>query len=94
MTDVPPLIHVVGVTVIGDHELRLMFEDGTVGDVAFDDSEWRRVLTPLRDPALVAQVRVDHQLGTVVWPGDLDLAPEALYGQARERMVAAPAVHA
>ena len=42
MTDLPPLVHIVGVTVIGDHELRLMFEDGTVGDVAFDDSEWTR----------------------------------------------------
>jgi len=71
-----------------------MFEDGAVGDVAFDDSEWRGVFTPLRDPAAFAQMRLDQQLGTVVWPGDLDLAPESLYMQGRERMVAAPATHA
>jgi hypothetical protein len=94
MTEVPPLVHIVGVTVIGDHELRLLFEDGTVGDVAFGDDEWRGVLAPLRDPELFAQVRVDPQAGTLVWPGELDMAPEALYEQARKRQVAAPAGHA
>lgn len=94
MTDVPPLVHIVGVTVIGDHELRLLFEDGTVGDITFDESEWRGVLAPLRDPELFAQVRVDPELGTIVWPGELDMAPEALYVQARERPVAAPATRA
>ena len=91
MTEIPPLVHVVGVTVIGDHELRLLFEDGTVGDIAFGEDEWRGVFTPLRDPELFAQVRVDPHAGTIVWPGDLDMAPEALYLEARERQVAAPA---
>lgn len=90
MTEIPPLIHVVGVTVIGDHELRLLFEDGTVDDIAFSDDEWRGVFAPLRDPELFAQVCVDPQAGTIVWPGDLDMAPEALYLQARARQVAAP----
>ena len=94
MTEVPPLVHIVRVTVIGDHELRLMFEAGTVGDVAFGDDEWRGVFAPLRDPELFAQVRVDSQAGTIVWPGELDMAPEALYAQARKRQVAAPAGHA
>lgn len=93
MTDIPALVHVVGVTVIGDHELRLLFEDGTVGDVAFGEEEWRGVFAPLRDPELFAQVRVDPQAGTIVWPGELDMAPEALYAEARRRQVAAP-VHA
>ena len=90
MTEMPALVHVVGVTVIGDHQLRLLFEDGTVGDVAFSDEEWRGVFAPLRDPELFAQVRVDPQAGTVVWPGELDMAPEALYAEARRHQVAAP----
>ena len=88
MAELPPLVHVVGVAVIGDHELRLMFEDGTVGDVAFDDSEWHGVFAQLRDPERFGQVRVDHQIGTIVWPGGLDMAPEPLYAQAREHQVA------
>ena len=90
MTNLPPLVHIVGVTVIGAHELRLLFEDGTVGDVAFGDEEWHGVFAPLRDPELFAQVRVDPQAGTIVWPGELDVAPEALYTEARRRQVAAP----
>jgi hypothetical protein len=90
MSEVPALVHIVGVTVIADHELRLLFEDGTVGDVAFGDDEWRGVFAPLRDPKLFAQVRVDPQSGTIVWPGGLDMAPEALYAEARARQLAAP----
>ncbi|MBV9714560.1 MAG: DUF2442 domain-containing protein [Solirubrobacterales bacterium] len=74
-----------------DHELRLLFEDGTVGAAAFDQNEWRGVFAPLRDPDVFAQVRVDLQAGTIVWPVDLDMAPEALHVQAREHQIAAPA---
>jgi hypothetical protein len=87
MTDVPPLVHITGVEVIGDHELRLTFEDGTVGDVAFGDHEWRGVFEPLQDPAFFAQVTVDPQWGTIAWPGDLDMAPEPLYDEARRNAV-------
>jgi hypothetical protein len=83
MADLPALVHITGVEVIGDHELRLTFEDGTVGDVAFDDREWQGVFEPLRDPRRFAEVGVDEQLGTVVWPGGLDMAPEPLYAEAR-----------
>jgi hypothetical protein len=85
---VPPLVHITAVDVIGDPELRLTFEDGLVREVGFDEEEWRGVLPPLRDPEFFAQVRVDAQLGTVVWPRDLDLAPEPLYEEARQRRAA------
>jgi hypothetical protein len=94
MANVPRLVHIVGVTVIGEHALRLMFEDGTVGDVAFADSEWQGVFGPLRDPELFAQVRVDPEIGTIVWPGGLDMAPEPLYAEARQHPVANPPVRA
>jgi hypothetical protein len=31
------------------------------------------------NPSEFARVYVDAELGTVSWPGDLDLAPDALY---------------
>jgi hypothetical protein len=82
MNSMDPLVDVVAVQVIGDHRLRPSFEDGTVGDVAFDDREWRGVFEPLADPAFFAQVRVDPEAGTIVWPG-VDMAPEPLYAAAR-----------
>jgi hypothetical protein len=90
MTDVPPLVHITAVQVIGDHELQLTFDDGMVGDVRFEDHEWEGVFEPLRDPERFAQVFVDEQLGTIVWPGGLDMAPEPLYSEAR-RVPFAPA---
>jgi len=83
------LIDIVAVEVIGDHELRLTFEDGLIGDIAFNDSEWTGVFGPLRDPQRFARVAIE--LGTIVWPQDrLDMAPEPLYKQASERPVRGP----
>jgi hypothetical protein len=48
MTAIPPLVRVTRVEVIGEHELRLTFEDGTVGDVGFGGDEWTGVFEPLR----------------------------------------------
>jgi hypothetical protein len=86
MVAIPPLVHVTGVEVIGEHDLRLTFEDGTVGDVSFGDDEWTGVFEPLRDPARFAKVRVEA--GTIVWLEDgLDMAPEPLYADALRRQV-------
>ena len=75
---------------IGDHKLRLLFEDGTVGDISFEDHDWHGVFEPLRDPARFAKVTI--QYGTIVWPEyDLDMAPEPLYEAARSNPVASAA---
>jgi Protein of unknown function (DUF2442) len=86
MAEIPPLVHVTDVEVTGVHDLRLAFEDGTVGDVSFDEREWTGVFEPLRDPTRFAKVRVEG--GTIVWPDDgLDMAPEPLYQEALRRQV-------
>lgn len=70
---------IVGVAVLDNHLLRLLFDDGTVGDVDFSHEVWTGVLEPLRDPAYFAKVRVDPEARTVTWPNGEDLAPEPLY---------------
>jgi len=74
---------VAGVAVVGDHVLRLLFSDGTAGDVDFSAERWTGVLEPLNDPAFFSQVIVDAEAGTIAWPNGIDLAPEPLYEQAR-----------
>ncbi|MGH2953348.1 MAG: DUF2442 domain-containing protein [Solirubrobacterales bacterium] len=81
------LLDITAVEVVGDHRLRLTFEDGTVGHVDLSEREWRGVLEPLRDPAYFAQVRVDPESGTIAWPNGIDLAPEPLYEEARRNPV-------
>jgi tRNA(Arg) A34 adenosine deaminase TadA len=39
------------------------------------------VFARLRDPAQFAAVGIDH--GAVTWPGELDLAPDAMYAEIR-----------
>ena len=80
---------VVGVAVVGEHVLRLLFSDGTVGDVDFSAERWTGVLEPLNDPAYFAQVTIDPEAGTIVWPDGVDLAPEPLYELARAHPLAA-----
>lgn len=74
---------VVGVAVVGGRVLRLLFSDGTAGDVDFSGERWTGVLSPLNDPAYFAEVTVDPEAGTIVWPDGIDLAPEPLYKQAK-----------
>ena len=81
------LFDITDVEVIGDYRLRLTFEDGTVGDVDFRGREWRGVFEPLRDPAFFARVYVDAEAGTIMWPGELDMAPEPLYDEVRRHTV-------
>lgn len=75
---------VAGVAVIGDYRLRLLFDDGTAGDVDFSSMEWKGVFEPLRDPTYFATVKVDSEAATVVWPNGADIAPETLYQKARK----------
>jgi hypothetical protein len=82
---------VVGVALLGGYRLRLLFDDGTVGDVDFTGKEWSGVFEPLRDARYFAQVRVDPEASTIVWPDGQDMAPEPLYEEARRHPVLAAA---
>jgi hypothetical protein len=33
------------------------------------------------DPEIFEEVRVNHESGTVEWPGEVDIDPEVLYGR-------------
>jgi hypothetical protein len=82
------VVHVTDVAVVGDHRLRLEFEDGTAGDVDMSSWEWRGVFAPLSDPAYFERATVDRELGTIVWPNGADVAPETLHRWAKEGLQA------
>jgi hypothetical protein len=81
------LVPVTAVEVIGPHKIRVTFKDGLVGDVDFSGRNWRRVFAPLADPDYFAKVYVDTEVGTIVWPNGVDMAPETLYERASEHRV-------
>jgi len=73
-------IRVVAVAVLPEYRLRLSFDDGMVTVADFADDLWGPMAEPLRDPAYFAQVRVDPESRTVVWPNGYDPSPEVLHG--------------
>lgn len=76
MTD---LVHVTAVEALGDHRLRLSFEDGAEGEIDLSTWPWQGVFEPLADPDYFRRVMLDEELGTIVWPNGADLAPETLH---------------
>lgn len=83
----PPIVcdqptDVAGVTPLPGFRLLVRFNDGVEGEV--DLSRRVRapnagVFAPLADPQTFAQVGV--QFGAVWWPGDIDLAPDAMHAE-------------
>jgi hypothetical protein len=72
---------ITAVQVSTPYVVELTFSDGTHGSV--DISPWIRgrqgVFAALHDPDFFAQVSVDREAGTIVWPNGADLDPDVLY---------------
>jgi hypothetical protein len=78
---------------LADYRLESTFTDGTRGEVDLRDRVVGRggALAPLEDVAFFAQVRVDREIGTIVWPNGVDLCPDVLYARATGNPLALPA---
>lgn len=76
---------------IGGTRLRLEFRSGERGevDIAPLVGDFVGVFEPLTDPAFFGRVRVDPDLGTIVWPNGADLCPDVLYAAATGTPIAA-----
>ncbi len=75
---------VASVDALPGFRLYIRFVDGTEGTVdltALIQSPGAGVFASLVDPALFAQVFVEH--GAVTWPGEIDLAPDAMYAEVK-----------
>lgn len=73
-------VRIQRVEVLDGYEVRLQFTDGTVKQVDLEVYLHGPVFEPIRrDPAVFRTVRVDQELGTLVWPNDADIDPDVLY---------------
>lgn len=63
--------------------LFVRFKDGVTGRARLRPEELTGALAPLRDEQFFEQVFIDH--GAVSWPGEIDLAPDAMYAQVTSR---------
>lgn len=77
------IIYVTHVEPLEDHRIRATFSDGAVKEIDLGDLlAAGRVFAPIHEHREVfEQVAVNHESGTVEWPGEVDLDPEVLYGR-------------
>jgi len=65
------------------YRLFVRFKDGLSGIVELHEDELTGVLAPLRDRQFFEQVFIDN--GAVAWPGEIDLAPDAMHARLNEQ---------
>ena len=73
---------VVSVTPIEYLTLKVSFIDGLEGIVLFKPSHLTGVFESLKDTNYFNKVYINH--GAVTWPGELDLAPDAMYREIKK----------
>lgn len=69
---------------VKDYQLEVTFSDGTIATMDFRRRLVGRggVFQPLEELAVFAQVAVDPDAGTLVWPNGVDFCPDVLYSEA------------
>jgi hypothetical protein len=90
VTTLPPIIcdqpdDVAEVTALDGFRLHVRFVDGLAGEVDMNElvhSPASGVFAELADPARFAEAYVEY--GAVTWPGELDLAPDAMYAEIKK----------
>ncbi len=76
---------VLEVELLGNYRLSVKFIDGLVGIVDINDlvhSKSAGVFSVLQDHELFQRVFVED--GVVTWPGELDLAPDAMHAEIKK----------
>jgi hypothetical protein len=87
---IPPIVcnqpdDVAEVKALEGFRLRVRFHDGLEGVVDMSrlvHSPHAGVFAELADPTRFAEAGVEY--GAVTWPGGLDLAPDAMYGEIKK----------
>ena len=75
-------LHVSDARYLEGYKVEVLFNDGRKGVADLSSALEGPVFEQLQDLSVFAQLRVDQELDTIVWPNGADLAPEFLYFQA------------
>ena len=75
---------ITGVCHIEAYRLALTFSSGEEAELDFKERIVGRggVFAPLEDIGFFKRVQVDPEVGTLVWPNEVDFCPDVLYSEA------------
>lgn len=74
-----PIHRVSHFSVVGPYTLTVAFANGTERRIDFEPVLHGALFGPLRDLATFNAVRLDAEVGTLVWPNDADFDPATLH---------------
>ena len=74
-----PLHRVTRFSIVGPYTLLVAFADGTEQRIDFRPVLHGSLFGPLQDLATFNRVRLDTEVGTLVWPNDADFDPATLH---------------
>jgi hypothetical protein len=74
-----PIYRIVSCQYVAPYSLHLRFNDGLERTIDFRGILEGELYGPLRDKAAFAQVRIDPEIHTVVWPCGADFDPATLH---------------
>lgn len=75
-------LHITQAEYIDGFKVQIQFNNGKSGIADLTESLHGAIFEPLKEQSLFAQLKVDPELETIVWPNGADLAPEYVYFQA------------
>lgn len=73
------LYTVTSVEIVAPYTLHLTFDDGAERTIDLSPVLRGELYGPLRDLAFFNQVRLDPEVGTIVWPNGADFDPATLH---------------
>lgn len=79
LIDHDELYDVVSFEIVGDYTIRLCFDDESERTIDFEPILLGPLFGPLRDLELFNQVKLDPEIGTLVWPTEADIEPNVLH---------------
>ena len=74
-----PIHRVTGFVVGSGHTIQVEFADGVRRVIDFEPVLAGELYGPLRDPEVFCGVRLDTEVGTLVWPNGADFDPATLH---------------
>jgi hypothetical protein len=73
------LCDVTGFEIVGDYTIRVTFDDASEQVIDFEPILYGPMFEPLRELEVFNQVKLDSNLGTLVWPTGADIDPNVLH---------------
>jgi hypothetical protein len=71
-------------TYVDGYCVHVRYSNALEADVDLSDLLSHPFYAPLKDKSVFAKVKVGEEVSVLVWPNDIDLAPEFLYERAQQ----------